>query len=531
MKIKQLFAVMMCALLSSVCHGGRVLTTPDFSQLFFDFDSAGFSKVIPLADGGMIVVGRFGAYVEGKLFRHVMRFKPDGLPDTSWRVDVPGESVCDATVTPAGVMLCVTVRVHETLTKANLHFVSHDGKVIRSGPIAEDYSMRSIVLGRHYTPQAHIFALLDGQVSRIDATTGALLSSVPYRPDQLGWFASQPQLPQFDAGGGVWLTGCGLLYSYHCGARRYSVPSGYVTGTDTVLFPQYTVYDLPRNVEPKVAINSTHAYAGGYRIDRNGTLTPAYDGRVEHADDEHMYYRPSKFPTYVMRAQQRNGYLYQDPDWLWFLPPGLERYRQMGQWISLPGNEAAQLLGTYDHSIVPMPMVIAVARESIAQESAPTVVEYYLPALKHYFITGRKNEQQMLDALPASFQRTGMTFTAASSRYRDVPEEPVCRMYFPPANGGSNTHFYGVGEDCRELHRIGGLQYEGFDFSVQRPVAGACTGSATQPVRRMYNNKAAANDSNHRYVVGEATRARMVGLGWVDEGVVFCAVGVTDAVG
>ena len=135
-----------------------------------------------------------------------------------------------------------------------------------------------------------------------------------------------------------------------------------------------------------------------------------------------------------------------------------------------------------------------------------------------------------MDAAPNTFVRTGMSFTAKSSRYSDITEQPVCRLYAAPEKGGSNSHFYGTGNDCTVLNTITGLKYEGFDFSVVKPSStGACPFTAVYPVTRLFNNKAQTNDGNHRYVVSNATKARMVALGWVDEGAVFCSTGVADA--
>ena len=46
---------------------------------------------------------------------------------------------------------------------------------------------------------------------------------------------------------------------------------------------------------------------------------------------------------------------------------------------------------------------------------------------------------------------------------------------------------------------------------------------------RLYNNRAAQNDSNHRYVVSESTRDQMVQAGWLDEGISFCVSAATDS--
>jgi hypothetical protein len=191
-----------------------------------------------------------------------------------------------------------------------------------------------------------------------------------------------------------------------------------------------------------------------------------------------------------------------------------------------PGNLAALTRLTVDNQ--PRHSVFMV-RDDQTVEADPIVIEYYVPALKHYFLTGRKNEQAALDALPQSFQRTGMKFTAKSSRYRDIAEQPVCRLYASPEKGMSNSHFYDIGDDCPNLNKMTGLKYEGFDFSVTKPVSGSCSGDAPNAVSRLFNNRAAANDGNHRYVVSSATKAKMLAQGWIDEGAVFCSASVVDA--
>ena len=105
----------------------------------------------------------------------------------------------------------------------------------------------------------------------------------------------------------------------------------------------------------------------------------------------------------------------------------------------------------------------------------------------------------------------------------------MCRLYAAPEKGGSNSHFYGIGDDCPTLNKLTGLKYEGFDFSVLKPATSGCPATAPNAVTRLFNNKAATNDGNHRYVVSAATKAKMIAQGWIDEGAVFCSTGVTDA--
>lgn len=40
---------------------------------------------------------------------------------------------------------------------------------------------------------------------------------------------------------------------------------------------------------------------------------------------------------------------------------------------------------------------------------------------------------------------------------------------------------------------------------------------------RVYNNRFAFNDSNHRYMTSQSLYTQMLGLGWSGEGTVFCA--------
>ena len=55
------------------------------------------------------------------------------------------------------------------------------------------------------------------------------------------------------------------------------------------------------------------------------------------------------------------------------------------------------------------------------------------------------------------------------------------------------------------------------------PIAGVCPLDSI-PVYRLYNNRFAKNDSNHRYTTSRSMRNEMKGQGWIDEGTVFCAV-------
>ncbi|MBK7474336.1 MAG: hypothetical protein IPI73_30355 [Betaproteobacteria bacterium] len=66
-----------------------------------------------------------------------------------------------------------------------------------------------------------------------------------------------------------------------------------------------------------------------------------------------------------------------------------------------------------------------------------------------------------------------------------------------------------------------GWTYEGTAFHLFAPVNGQCANDQ-QPVYRVYNNRFAQNDSNHRYITDAGVYAQMQAQGWLPEGVVLC---------
>jgi hypothetical protein len=144
------------------------------------------------------------------------------------------------------------------------------------------------------------------------------------------------------------------------------------------------------------------------------------------------------------------------------------------------------------------------------------VVEFYYPALDHYFMSSLQTEISALDAgrFPG-WARTGQVLNAY---LQSVPSaNPVCRFYLPPAYGDS--HFYSASPaDCAAVQ----AKYPFFVletsalFYIFLPdqLSGACP-PGTQPVYRVWDNRA---DTNHRYTMSHAIRDQMVAAGWVPEG-------------
>ncbi len=96
----------------------------------------------------------------------------------------------------------------------------------------------------------------------------------------------------------------------------------------------------------------------------------------------------------------------------------------------------------------------------------------------------------------------------------------VCRFYSATAN----SHFYAVeGAECEQLKREdSGWAYEGIAFRTLTASAGSCP-AGTDPIWRLYNNRAAANDSNHRFTASTTDYRSMIAAGWIGEGAVFCS--------
>ena len=175
-----------------------------------------------------------------------------------------------------------------------------------------------------------------------------------------------------------------------------------------------------------------------------------------------------------------------------------------------------------------------------ARDETLIVVEYYVKTLDAYFITGRTNEQQILDR-SGEYTRTGVTFQAVSAVNANPDLTKICRFYVNQSSPFVSSHFYGrQGKDCDLILAIepSGFSYEGLDFAVQplipdQNTAGVVTEicpAGFSPVRRSFRplNTSTGKTSNHRYTVSAATAARAAAAGYVPEGIQFCANFITD---
>lgn len=176
-----------------------------------------------------------------------------------------------------------------------------------------------------------------------------------------------------------------------------------------------------------------------------------------------------------------------------------------------------------------------------ARDETLIVVEYYVKTLDAYFITGRANEQQILDRT-GDISRTGVTFQAINAVNANPDLTRICRFYVSQSSPFVSSHFYGrQGKECESILAIEpfGFSYEGLDFAVQpltsdQDSAGVITEicpAGFSAVRRSFRplNTSTGKTSNHRYTVSATTSGRAAAAGYVPEGIQFCVNFFTDA--
>lgn len=159
---------------------------------------------------------------------------------------------------------------------------------------------------------------------------------------------------------------------------------------------------------------------------------------------------------------------------------------------------------------------------SEAPSSVP-IHAFYNQVDDHYFITASSTERKRIMEGSA-----GYGWIIVGENFQVWPADgpapdaarAVCRFY----SASANSHFYTVeGAECEALRQPGsGWAYEGIAFRTLVAKAGSCP-QGTDPVWRLYNNRAAENDSNHRFTASTVDYRSMIESGWIGEGAVFCS--------
>jgi photosystem II stability/assembly factor-like uncharacterized protein len=162
------------------------------------------------------------------------------------------------------------------------------------------------------------------------------------------------------------------------------------------------------------------------------------------------------------------------------------------------------------------------------------MVEFHNTLLDHYFITFDAAEAAGIDrgAAGPGWTRTGLSFPA----YRNKDglsylAQSGCRFYGTPGVG-PNSHFFtaDAGECAQVLSDPGWMREDATAFVAMLPQlvfdpvtkANVRDCGIRQNVLRLYNNRYAQNDSNHRYTTERAVYDSMIAAGWIGEGPRFC---------
>ena len=167
----------------------------------------------------------------------------------------------------------------------------------------------------------------------------------------------------------------------------------------------------------------------------------------------------------------------------------------------------------------------------VPADSSTVSKEFRNSITNHYFMTSDLNEIAVIlnGGRGQGWSLTGQSFkiVTAPPTATTAPAGlvPVCRFYGP----GPNSHFYtAVPSECDFVKSggAGGWIYEGTAFFITPIVASASSQSCpagTIGVNRAYNQRAAQNDSNHRFSTSDSTMHDMQSEGWAYEATVMCA--------
>jgi hypothetical protein len=148
------------------------------------------------------------------------------------------------------------------------------------------------------------------------------------------------------------------------------------------------------------------------------------------------------------------------------------------------------------------------------------LVEFYHQELDHYFVSAEPAEIAVLDSgTLKGWARTGKVFPVVKPGAVVAGSTPVCRFYGRP-EAKLDSHFYSASvAECAtvETKFADAWQLEArevFRAFLVDSVTGKCPAD-TQPVRRLWNNRA---DVNHRYTIDPAVYQTMLSRGYLAEG-------------
>jgi len=136
------------------------------------------------------------------------------------------------------------------------------------------------------------------------------------------------------------------------------------------------------------------------------------------------------------------------------------------------------------------------------------------------FGEGAQQRETLPPWRPTGFGFAGFELADASPQSANAV--PVCRFRGQAPN--NSLFLTADAAECNALRaQDTGWIYIDTPFKIDIPANGACAPGRT-PIHRLYNDRFALGDSNHRFTFDERATAEMVVQGWIDEGVAFCAL-------
>jgi hypothetical protein len=168
------------------------------------------------------------------------------------------------------------------------------------------------------------------------------------------------------------------------------------------------------------------------------------------------------------------------------------------------------------------------------RNTSVVLTEYYNPSFDYYFLTGRALDKQLLDGI-AEWRRTG-----EEMKLYAIPVESTFaleRFFFANAakNGARGSHFFtSIAAEQRLLAELNPTNLperakpflEGIEgYAIEKKSDGSCPERSIAVYRAFKGAPRYVDDGNHRFSTSLAQHRDMVDrLGWMDEGVVFCAL-------
>ncbi|WP_171163647.1 hypothetical protein [Usitatibacter palustris] len=167
---------------------------------------------------------------------------------------------------------------------------------------------------------------------------------------------------------------------------------------------------------------------------------------------------------------------------------------------------------------------------AICPAANPRVLrEYHHSTLDHYYMASSNEEIAWIDQGGAGqgWARTGQVWTTRDVQRCQTPSFTPVYVFYGTPGIGPNSHYYTANPlECGYLRNTVGWSYVSAPFGALMPLqSGVCPPNAPFGLRLFYNNRAAQNDSNHRYVSDPAIAAQMRERQWIDYGVQLCVVG------